>query len=181
MSLSQEQSGDYLPTKERIKKIKSELQLHIGGVIRYKDIQYTVTEKHPVKFYAKDAQGRVLKVPYLFKGYEVISNEPPLGPVAKKKGKSPKAHYVPKQTPFVPKAHYVPKQTPNAQNVFLIDYSEKAIAVYGDTKPIKDKLLSLGGKFNMNLTISGVKRPGWIFSKKHRAAIEDLIRTTYAL
>ena len=192
VSLSQAQSGDYLPAKEKIKKIKSEL--HIGAVIRYKDIQYTVTEKHPVKFYAKDPQGRVLKVPYIFKGYEVLRNDPVFPKSVPKAPSIPKAApYVPKQAPIVLPKPYVPKQAPivipkapvmppkqapKAQNVFLIDYSEKAIAVYGDTKPIKDKLLSLGGKFNMNLTISGVKQPGWIFSKKYRAVVEDLIRPT---
>jgi hypothetical protein len=46
--------------------------------------------------------------------------------------------------------------------VKIIAYSEKAIAVIGDTKTIKDKLKELGGKFNNRLTCG----PGWIFSKK---------------
>lgn len=46
--------------------------------------------------------------------------------------------------------------------VQIIDYSEKAIAVIGDTKPIKDKLKALGGKFNFRLSCGA----GWIFSKK---------------
>lgn len=45
--------------------------------------------------------------------------------------------------------------------VSIISYSEKAIAVIGDTKPIKDKLKELGGKWNNRLTCG----PGWIFPK----------------
>lgn len=46
--------------------------------------------------------------------------------------------------------------------VNIIDYSEKAFAVVGDTKPIKDKLKGLGGSFNPRLSCGA----GWIFSKK---------------
>jgi hypothetical protein len=42
-----------------------------------------------------------------------------------------------------------------------VDYSDKAFAVIGDTKPIKDLLKSLGGRFNFRLTCG----PGWIFPK----------------
>lgn len=42
------------------------------------------------------------------------------------------------------------------------DYSEKAIVVRGDTRPHKDALKSLGGKWNSRLRDG----PGWIFSKK---------------
>jgi hypothetical protein len=48
-----------------------------------------------------------------------------------------------------------------AGEVQIIDYSQKAIAVIGDTKPIKDKLKALGGKFNFRLSVG----PGWIFPK----------------
>jgi hypothetical protein len=44
----------------------------------------------------------------------------------------------------------------------IIDYSVKAFAVIGDTKPIKDKLKELGGSFNPRLSCGA----GWIFSKK---------------
>jgi len=49
-----------------------------------------------------------------------------------------------------------------SSEVKIIAYSEKAIAVIGDTKPIKDKLKELGGKFNNRLSCG----PGWIFSKR---------------
>ena len=46
--------------------------------------------------------------------------------------------------------------------VQIIDYSEKAIAVIGDTRAIKETLKSLGGRFNGRLSCGA----GWIFSKK---------------
>jgi len=46
-------------------------------------------------------------------------------------------------------------------SVQIVDYSEKALAVIGDTYPIKDKLKGLGGRFNKFLSCG----PGWIFSK----------------
>ena len=45
--------------------------------------------------------------------------------------------------------------------VKLVNYSDKAIAVIGDTKPIKDNLKELGGRFNMHLSCGA----GWIFPK----------------
>ena len=44
----------------------------------------------------------------------------------------------------------------------LIDYSEKAFAIIGDTRAIKETLKSLGGRFNGRLSCGA----GWIFSKK---------------
>lgn len=49
----------------------------------------------------------------------------------------------------------------------IVDYSEKAIAVTGDTKAVKDQLKKLGGKFNPRLSCGA----GWIFSKKKEAEI----------
>lgn len=53
--------------------------------------------------------------------------------------------------------------------VQIIEYSEKAIAVIGDTKPIKDKLKSLGGKFNAYLSCG----PGWIFTKTRLEEVQN--------
>ena len=47
----------------------------------------------------------------------------------------------------------------------MVEYSAKAVAVFGDTKSIKDELRSMGGRFNSRLTINGNKIAGWIFSK----------------
>lgn len=46
----------------------------------------------------------------------------------------------------------------------IVDYSEKAIALFGDTKAIKDLLSAMGGKFNPRLSYKGSKRAGWIFN-----------------
>lgn len=47
----------------------------------------------------------------------------------------------------------------------MVEYSAKALAVFGDTKTIKDELKAMGGRFNARLTINGKKIAGWIFSK----------------
>jgi hypothetical protein len=47
----------------------------------------------------------------------------------------------------------------------LVEYSTKAVAVFGDTKSIKDELRAMGGRFNARLTFNGEKLAGWIFSK----------------
>lgn len=49
----------------------------------------------------------------------------------------------------------------------IIDYSEKAIAVIGDTKSIKDVLKQLGGRFNAKLSCGA----GWVFSKKKESDV----------
>ena len=58
------------------------------------------------------------------------------------------------------------------ENIEIIDYSEKAIAVIGDTKPIKDELKALGGRFNFRLTCGA----GWIFPKTKITEVESLIK-----
>ncbi|HML66715.1 MAG TPA: hypothetical protein PKC55_17960 [Dysgonomonas sp.] len=40
-------------------------------------------------------------------------------------------------------------------NYEIVDYSEKAIALFGDTKEIKDLLKAMGGKFNPRLIHRG--------------------------
>lgn len=46
-------------------------------------------------------------------------------------------------------------------NLKLVDYSDKAFAIIGETKPIKEQLRQLGGKFNYYLSCGA----GWIFPK----------------
>ena len=60
----------------------------------------------------------------------------------------------------------------------MVDYSEKAIAVFGDTKAIKEQLKELGGRFNPSLNYNGEKRAGWIFSKKKAGKVKELIKPT---
>ena len=52
-----------------------------------------------------------------------------------------------------------------AEGVQVVVYSERALAVVGETKSIKECLKGLGGKFCAGLTIDGVRRSGWVFSR----------------
>ena len=63
-----------------------------------------------------------------------------------------------------------------AGKINVIDYSEKAIAIIGDTKPVKDILKSLGGKFNFRLSCG----PGWIFPKSKQAQIIEALKNEAA-
>lgn len=58
----------------------------------------------------------------------------------------------------------------------IVDYSEKAFAVVGDTREIKDTLKQHGGRFNSSLTVGGSKVAGWIFSKKSIDAVRNALR-----
>ena len=63
-----------------------------------------------------------------------------------------------------------------AEGVELVKYSEKAVAVFGNTKPIKDTLKELGGKFNPFLKRNGAATPGWIFSARHEGTIRATLQ-----
>jgi hypothetical protein len=67
----------------------------------------------------------------------------------------------------LPKEH---NATVNA-SCSLIEYSEKAIAVVGNTKAIKEQLKAIGGRFNARLTCGA----GWIFSKKKENELKQLL------
>ena len=60
----------------------------------------------------------------------------------------------------------------------IVDYSEKCVALFGDTKPIKDELKKLGGRFNSNLRPfdDDSRVPGWVFPKKCREDLMKLIK-----
>ena len=62
-------------------------------------------------------------------------------------------------------------ETIEAKGVQIIDYSEKAIAVVGDTRAIKDTLKTLGGRFNAHLTCGA----GWIFSKAKETTLRNAL------
>jgi hypothetical protein len=57
----------------------------------------------------------------------------------------------------------------------VIDYSEKALAVFGDTQAIKEQLKALGGRFNPKLTYKEEKRAGWVFSKVREQEVRNLL------
>lgn len=62
-------------------------------------------------------------------------------------------------------------ETIKAEGLQIIDYSEKAIAIIGETKAIKETLKTLGGRFNAHLTCGA----GWIFSKAKETAIREAL------
>lgn len=60
--------------------------------------------------------------------------------------------------------------------LYLDEYSDKAIVVYGDTKPYAEKLKEHGGFFNFKLKVG----PGWIFSKNKEAELRKLFNFSEA-
>ena len=61
-----------------------------------------------------------------------------------------------------------PAKATETEGIQIVNYSEKAIAVIGDTRTIKDTLKAIGGRFNAHLTCGA----GWIFSKSKEEAIK---------
>lgn len=62
-------------------------------------------------------------------------------------------------------------KTISVQGLKLIDYSEKAFAIIGETKPIKETLSDLGGSYNRRLSCG----PGWIFSKSRIDTVKQTL------
>jgi len=50
----------------------------------------------------------------------------------------------------------------NISKMQVINYSEKALAVIGDTKPHKKELKEFGGRYNPHLSCGA----GWVFSRR---------------
>lgn len=57
------------------------------------------------------------------------------------------------------------------------DYSDKAIAIYGNTKEIKDRLKELGGRFNPHLRDGA----GWVFPKTKAENVRQFIAKTFGV
>lgn len=60
-----------------------------------------------------------------------------------------------------------PAEPIKADGVEIVDYSEKALAVVGDTRRYADTFKALGGRFNARLSCGA----GWIFSKRKEAEL----------
>ncbi len=60
----------------------------------------------------------------------------------------------------------------------VINYSEKAVALIGDTFAVKDEIKKLGGTFNKSLSIENTKVSGWIFPSNKKQEIESFIKST---
>ena len=61
--------------------------------------------------------------------------------------------------------------------LYLADYSDKAIVVYGNTFPYKQTIKVLKGRFNKHLSVIPGKPGGWIFSRKNQKHLEDFIKS----
>lgn len=61
------------------------------------------------------------------------------------------------------------------QTVFIHDYTEKAIAVFGNTKSYIDDFTKIGGKFNQNLKYNGSTSPGWIFPRTKYQTVKKVV------
>jgi hypothetical protein len=59
--------------------------------------------------------------------------------------------------------------------VFVHDYTEKAIAVFGNTKPYMEEIKNAGGKYNHNLKYNGTTSPGWVFPKTKLTIVKQLV------
>jgi hypothetical protein len=82
------------------------------------------------------------------------------------------AAQVNKQTEMPGKTESNTPQAPATGITVIESYSDKAFALIGEgTAAIKDQLLGLNGGYNRNLKCG----PGWIFSKKRREAVRELI------
>ena len=62
-------------------------------------------------------------------------------------------------------------ETIEAKGLQIIEYSEKAIAVVGETRAIKETLKALGGRFNSHLSCGA----GWIFSKTKETTLREAL------
>ena len=62
-------------------------------------------------------------------------------------------------------------ETFEAKGLQIIDYSEKAIAIVGETRAIKETLKTLGGRFNSHLSCGA----GWIFSKTKETTLREAL------
>lgn len=65
--------------------------------------------------------------------------------------------------------------TATPTNIEKVQYSDKAIAIFGDTKLIKDKLKEIGARFNPFLTHNGSKAPGWILPTSKQTLLNSII------
>lgn len=63
---------------------------------------------------------------------------------------------------------------------YIVQYSAKCYAVFGDTKPIKEQLKTNGCRFNSSLVdpSTGNKSPGWILGNKNYIAVCEVIKTS---
>lgn len=112
--------------------------------------------------------------------HDEVQAAPPVVPPAKAKKASAKKTAKAKKPAAKKPAAKKNEPTPPVERPAtfnLVDYSEKSIALFGDTKPIKAKLVACGGRFNPALRPWGgeTRVPGWIFPIKARPQVQAII------
>lgn len=83
--------------------------------------------------------------------------------------------YVPEAPQTAMPEHLPADAAPQNITVEIIDYSEKALAIFGDTKPLKGILRSLGGRFSPRLTHLGAPAAGWVFPKRNEQKVRQAL------
>jgi hypothetical protein len=58
----------------------------------------------------------------------------------------------------------------------IVDYTDKAIAVFGDVKKYDSEFLRLDGKYNEKLKYQGGQATGFIFPKFKKPQVQELVR-----
>lgn len=128
----------------------------------------TETMEAPVKKQVKNQKSDFTGVPEADADSKAIKSQKSSSTTKARIGRKVEQKKVvaPKAEPKVKKEKEPTKKTtPKFQ---IVHYSEKCIALFGDTKPIKEELKALGGRYNANLHPFGEESrvPGWVFPKK---------------
>jgi hypothetical protein len=105
---------------------------------------------------------------------KTISSPPKMSKKEEKMKASP-IRKIGKKRSSSPSPQSSPVKNTATNNPFIIQYSEKAIAVLGDSRKYKEQLKNIGGKYNPNLTYEGKRQPGWIFPKKMIGSVKPII------
>jgi|GEM_PF-1410167 hypothetical protein len=131
---------------------------------------YTYTPNYTYEMFVKEPRQRKFRSKTIYIYKDELKEPDFKGSIARETSKKFITGYIkpePKKSEETP----VPQATKVIiNNLRIEDYSEKAIAVFGDTKPIKETLSKLGGRFNFRL----VGGPGWVFPKTKK---DELIKT----
>ncbi|MCM0193988.1 LPD29 domain-containing protein [Bacteroides fragilis] len=140
---------------------------------RYGGIGYISTNRNisdAVRNQELDLLNKELGKSYQMEDYVVERNNTASCLVHQRTYKKDYSPEVKAETKPVEKTNSVTKNI-SAQDVELIDYSEKSFAIIGETKPIKETLSNLGGSYNGRLSCG----PGWIFSKSRIDTVKQTL------
>ena len=56
-----------------------------------------------------------------------------------------------------------------------LDYSDRSVAVFGDSRPVKEDFKEIGGRFNRYLKRNKSTEPGWVFLKEKKDEVIEII------